>query len=129
VASAELFLELELLRRADCENWRFGRVPCLEKVIGCNLDKASRIMKILKRQAEQAHMKASPTVYPKWGKGAKIRLRFSKSGLPTIEAADNCHFVNMALKRAKPASGPPESGPEPAADREEAVPAQEIDPK
>jgi hypothetical protein len=46
VAPVELFVQLGLLQPADLEAWRFGRVPYLEKVIRCNLEKASRILRI-----------------------------------------------------------------------------------
>jgi hypothetical protein len=62
--------------RGDLENWRFGRVPNLERVIHCNLEKAERILRLLRFHAEARGLKPSRTYYRRWGKGPKQELRF-----------------------------------------------------
>jgi hypothetical protein len=44
----EVFVRMKLLSKEDFEEWRFGRVPYLERVIRCNSSKASRILRILR---------------------------------------------------------------------------------
>lgn len=93
VIPAEVFIQMGYLTKEDYENWRFGRIPYLERVIQCNLSKANRILRILRLHAEDRGLRPSHTVYKKWGKGQKIDLRFSKSGNPTIEALYSTHYL------------------------------------
>jgi hypothetical protein len=109
VAPVEVFVRMELLSRQDLENWRFGRIPYLERVIRCNLAKASRILRILRMHAHDLNLKPSQTAYRKWGKGKKIPLRFSKTGNPHLEEAYSRHFVAPGKRsKASPDKG---SGP------------------
>jgi hypothetical protein len=103
-APVDVFMEMGLLRKADYENWRFGKVPYLEKVIQCNLSKCGRILRILQKHADSARLKPSFTGYNKWGKGQKTRLRFSKTADKNVEQAYAHHFVSkkvVAAIRAK----------------------------
>lgn len=104
VTPVDLFVEMGLLENKSVEDWRFGRVPALERVIKCNLDKASRILRILRYHAEASGLKASHTEYRKWGKGANTPLRFSKSGEPALEQAYSCHFVLSRRRKTDAAS-------------------------
>ena len=45
VAPADVFIEMGHLTKADYAAWHFGRVPYRERVINCNLSKASRILR------------------------------------------------------------------------------------
>ncbi len=99
VAPPELFIEMGLLTRQQYEDWRFGRVPCLERVITCNLAKTSRIIRILRYHAQDRGLKPSNTVYKKWRKGLKRLLRFSMSGDPNLESAYATHHVAGRRKR------------------------------
>lgn len=101
VAPVDVFLHMDLLKAADLEDWRFGRVSYLEKVIRCNLEKASRILRILRLHAHDLNMKPSQTYYKKWGKGAKVPLRFTKSGERPLEEAYARHFVAPGVGRKK----------------------------
>jgi hypothetical protein len=101
VAPVELFMEMGLLRKADHDNWRNGRVPYLEKVIQCNLGKCSRIMRILAKHGASANLKPSWTYYRKWGKGVKTKLRFTKTGDRNIEDAYATHYVASEETRKK----------------------------
>lgn len=99
VSPVEIFLKLEYLNKKDVENWRFGRIPYLEKVIKCNLSKANRILRILKFHAQDIDLKESHTVYKQWGKGKNRNiLRFSKSHDKNVENAYSTHFVRKNLK-------------------------------
>jgi hypothetical protein len=80
VSPIRIFIGMGLLGQPDVDEWRKGRVPYLEKVIKCNLAKASRILRILRMHAHDLKLKPSVTVYKRKNKGRKIPLQFSKSG-------------------------------------------------
>jgi hypothetical protein len=65
----------------------------LEGVIAGNLTRLSRLLRILRLHSHDLKLVPSVTVYMRWGKGPKQRLRFTKSGEPKIEEAYSRHFV------------------------------------
>jgi hypothetical protein len=94
VTPIELLVRLQRITKAQCEDWRFGRIPYLEPVCVGNLSKLNVILRILDYHARAIGLKPSATVYHKWGRGGKhIILRFSKSGAPALEAAYARHYV------------------------------------
>jgi len=95
LSSIDVLLKLEYLSGKDYENWRFGKVEYLEKVCGVNLKKISTINKTINTISKQWNLKKSWTAYNKFGKGKKIRLRFSKSGNEWIEQAFATHHLNI----------------------------------
>jgi hypothetical protein len=106
VAPAELLMRMERLSKTHHEDWRFGRVPYLERVCVGSLSKLSDILRILQHHATAMGLKPSHTVYHKWGKGGKrILLRFSKFGDANVEAAYSRHYV--AAKRPERGDGGP----------------------
>ncbi|MCH7227839.1 hypothetical protein [Haloferula sp. A504] len=94
VAPVELFVEMGLLRPADLESWKRGQVPCLERVIRCNLTRAGRILRLLRFHAHDLKLKPSHTVYHH----RKHPLRFSRSGEPKLEEAYSRHFVVLGKR-------------------------------
>ena len=100
VTPIEVFISMGLLERRDVDNWRAGRIPYLERVVGCNLAKASRILRILRLHAHDLNLKPSTTVYKRKTGGEKIPLRFSKSGERNIEEAYSRHFVRLGKAAA-----------------------------
>jgi hypothetical protein len=85
VEPVEVFIRLGNLDRKAYEDWRFRRVPYLERVIQGNLAKSSRILKILRLHAHDLNMVPSFTDYRNWGKGGNFRLRFTRNGIPKLE--------------------------------------------
>jgi hypothetical protein len=100
VKPVELLIQMGYLKKEDYENWRFGRVSYLERMIQCNLSKINRILHLLRWHAEERGLRPSHTAYVKWGKGAKVQLRFSKSGNPVLESAYSTHYVAGAERQA-----------------------------
>jgi hypothetical protein len=94
VAPLELFIRMDLLSPESVENWRRGRIAHLERVMHCNLAKASRILRILRMHAHDLDLKPSLTEYKRWSKGSRPLLRFSKTGDHNIEDAYARHFVS-----------------------------------
>jgi hypothetical protein len=93
VAPIDVFVGIGLLDPATVEDWRFGRVPYLERVIKCNLTKVSRALRILRYHAHDLKLVPSTTAYMRWGKGPKQRLRFTKTGDHMLEEAYSRHYV------------------------------------
>ena len=85
VAPVELFIRMDLLSPEAAEDWRRGRISYLERVIRCNLSKASRILSILRMHAHDSDLKPSLTVYKRWTKGSRPLLRFSKTGVTMLK--------------------------------------------
>jgi hypothetical protein len=93
VAPVDVLVGMGLLKVEHLRDWRLGRVPYLERVIHCNLTKLSRLLRILRFHAHDLRLVPSGTVYMRWGKGPKQRLRFTKFGDPKREEAYGRHFV------------------------------------
>ncbi len=116
VTPIEVFVRLDLLKPSMVEEWRFNRIPSLEKAIQCNLSNACRILRVLRLHSLARGLKPSRTDYRKWGKGRRIPLRFSKFGDPNLEAAYSTHYLSSRLANAKArpdgfATSPAGSGP------------------
>jgi hypothetical protein len=94
VAPVELFIRMNLLSQESAEDWRRGQISYLERVIRCNLSKASRILRILRMHAHDLDLKPSLTVYKRWTRGSRPLLRFSKTGDHKVEEAYARHFVS-----------------------------------
>jgi hypothetical protein len=99
VTPVDVLIHMTLLTAKDLEDWRLGRIPYLERVIQCNLAKASRILRILRMHAHDLNLKPSQTVYMKYGRG-RYRLRFSKTGDPKLEEAYSRHYIHLARAAA-----------------------------
>ena len=93
VAPVDVLVKMSLLTPEQILDWRRGRIPFLERVIKGNLSRLSRLLRILRFHAHDLNLEPSITVYMRWGKGPKQRLKFSKTGDPKIEEAYSRHFV------------------------------------
>jgi hypothetical protein len=111
VAPVDVLVRMDILRREQVDEWRAGRVPYLERVIQGSLPRLSRLLRILALHAHALGLEPSTTVYVRWGKEARERLRFSKTSDPNLEAAYSRHFVRK--QRSSPAPrGRGEQAPE-----------------
>ena len=93
VAPVDVLVEMDLLAPEHLDEWRRGRMPYLERVVCCNLTKISRLLRILRFHAHDLKLVPSSTAYMRWGKGPKMRLRFTKTGDAKLEEAYARHFV------------------------------------
>ena|SRR3990172_3318579 len=100
VAPIEVFVRMGLLPKENVERWYKGQVDCLERVIGCNLSCASRILRILQMHAHDLNLRTSQTSYRQWG--SRRPLRFSKFRDRNLEEAYSRHFLSPKIKK-KPA--------------------------
>jgi hypothetical protein len=94
VAPVDILLGMGVLSQANYENWRFGKVPFLERVCQANLRQLAGIMHEARVYAQKNGLKSSWTCYHQWGKHKECRLRFSKSGDEKIEYHYATHFVD-----------------------------------
>lgn len=92
VTAIDALLGIGWLRPEKVEDWRRGRVPCLEQVTVASLPKISRAMRVFRSWAKSAGLRPSETVYVSWTRDRR-RLRFSKSGNPDIERAYRTHWL------------------------------------
>jgi len=105
ICSIDIFYELNYLDKSQINDWRFGKIPYLEKVCGKNLGTLTFINKTIKEIAKDLKLKPSWTAYNKFGKGVKTRLIFSKTREDNIENAYATHYIDTEkikeLKREK----------------------------
>jgi hypothetical protein len=101
VSPISILCKMELLKENDIQQWRKGTIPYLERVIKCNLSKASRILRIISFHAHDLNMKPSFTVYKRNAKGKSILLKFTKTGDPNLEKAYSKHFVNTKPRKTE----------------------------
>ena len=94
VCSIDVLIGLKYLSKIDYEKWRNGQVEYLEKICQTNLGKLTTINKIIRQVVAKMNLEPSLSVYNKYGKGSKQKLRFSKSGDFNIEKAYSTHFLN-----------------------------------
>ena len=98
----DVLMDIGVLEKSKYEDWRFGRIPYLERVCMINLSKLSTIRHEMRVYAQKAGLKPSFCYYKQWGtkkKGGQgrkpvIPLRFSKHGNPEIEKQYATHFVD-----------------------------------
>jgi len=106
VAPVDVHVGIGALSKHNLEDWRFGRIPFLEKACEPNLKQLSVIMHEIRAYAEKNNLKSSYTDYHQYGKHKKNKLRFSKSGDDRIEYHYATHFVDVkrvaALKNLLP---------------------------
>lgn len=93
ISPVELLVKMDRLTSKQVKDWRFKRIPYLERVTLGGLGKLNHILNSLKKFAEEQNLKPSMTVYKSWGRGPKTLLRFSKSGNVYMEERYSTHYV------------------------------------
>lgn len=93
ICLVDVFIHLGYLTDKDVANWRFRKVPYLEKSISINLSKISFICKVVHADCKGGKLKASKTAYMCWVKGKREHLQFSKTGRKEIEEAYSTHYL------------------------------------
>jgi hypothetical protein len=113
VAPIDVLVALGWLAPRRVDEWRQGRVDCLETVVDASLGKISASMQLLRDWARTRGLQPNETAYVARSRG-RPALRFSLGGDPAIEHAYRTHWVSPELserKRARLAerqSRPPE---------------------
>ena len=96
VTIVDTFIDVGILDKVDYENWRKGRITYLERVCKGSLGKLNKSVNEIYRYTNKLGLKQSFTYYRKYGKG-KIKLRFSKNGIESIEKRYATHFIAKKL--------------------------------
>lgn len=101
VTAIDVFVGLGWLTQSRVDDWRKGRINCLERVVQASLSKLSTAMKLFRRWAQRRGLKPSETAYLARNRGHRRPLRFSVSGRPEIERVYRTHWVSPELSAAK----------------------------
>jgi hypothetical protein len=96
VVPVDLLIKLRFLSEAGIEEWRSGHAKSLEDVLWCDMEKAARLLEILRRHAHDLKLKPATTPYIEQRNGRRFLLHFSKKEDPAIEKAFSRHFVPLA---------------------------------
>ena len=100
VSAIDVLVGIGWLDPQAVESWRRGQVDCLEEVVRTNLPRISEAMTLFRSWATVRGLTASPTAYvartPR-----RLTLRFSRSGIPAIEASYRTHWVSPELSEKK----------------------------
>jgi hypothetical protein len=113
VSAIDVLVGVGWLEPRRVDEWRQGRVDCLELATIASLGKISTAMRCFQRWAQARGLQPSETAYVARTRDRRP-LRFSKSGDPAIERAYRTHWISPELserKRARLAerqSRPPE---------------------
>jgi hypothetical protein len=110
VAPVNVLLKMDILAPKALEDWRFGRVPYLERVIRGSLSRLSRLLRILGFHCHDLKLVPSHTAYVKWGKGPRTPLRFTKTGEERLEQIYARHFVWPGKSPVHPPNEKPDAG-------------------
>ncbi|MDQ0219184.1 hypothetical protein [Peribacillus cavernae] len=102
ISPIDILIKMERITPKQAEDWRFKRIPYLERVTIGNLSKLNHILKSLAKFARERNLQPSKRVYMSWGKGAKQRLRFSKSDSPYMEELYSTHYVKVQKAGSQP---------------------------
>lgn len=93
VSPLDLLVKMDRISQKQVKDWRFKKIPYIERVTVGNLSKLNHILKSLRKFAKEQNLKPSITVYKSWGKGPKKTLSFSKSGSRHMEERYSTHYV------------------------------------
>lgn len=101
VTPIDVLQRTDRLTKKQIEDWRFGLVEYLERIISGNLSQLSRFLRILEKHCLSIGLKPSQTVYTRHGvKGKRPKLRFTKSEDANLELAYSRHYVSTYRKPA-----------------------------
>jgi hypothetical protein len=100
VSPLDVLVGIGWLDPGAVKRWRHGQINCLESVVQTNLSRISEAMKLFRSWAAGKWLSASETDYVA-GTPQRQRLRFSRSGDPTIERLYRTHWVSPELSEKK----------------------------
>jgi hypothetical protein len=98
VAPVEVFVRLGLLRDGDVDAWQRGDTNYLEKLLSCDLGKATRVLGILRMHAHALGLKPVRAVYLKADARPRYLLRFTRDEDVNVETAYSTHYTAAASR-------------------------------
>jgi hypothetical protein len=63
VCSVDVFIALGYITESDYQNWRFGKIPYLEKVCKFNLHKLSTVNRLIRKYSSEWNLEKSWTEF------------------------------------------------------------------
>lgn len=100
VSPVDMLVGIGWLDPGTVNRWRRGQIECLEAVIQTDLARTSEAMRLFRAWATAKELLASETDYMA-RTPQRQRLRFSRSGNPTIERLYRTHWVSPELSERK----------------------------
>ena len=100
VSPVDVLVGIGWLDPGTVNRWRRGQIECLEAAIQTNLARITEAMKLFRAWATARELLASETDYVA-RTPQRQRLRFSRSGNPTIERLYRTHWVSPVLSERK----------------------------
>jgi hypothetical protein len=100
VSPVDMLIGIGWLDPGTVNRWRRGQIEFLERAIQTNLARISEAMKLFRAWATARELLASETHYVA-RTPQRQRLRFSRSGNPTIERLYRTHWVSPELSERK----------------------------
>ena len=100
VSPLDVLVGIGWLDLGAVKRWRQGQIDCLEGVVQTNLSRISEAMRLFRSWAAGKGLLASETDYVA-RTPQRPRLRFSRSGDPTIERLYRTHWVSPELSERK----------------------------
>jgi hypothetical protein len=100
VSPVDMLVGIGWLDPGTVNRWRRGQIEFLEAAIQTNLARISEAMKLFRAWAAAKELLASETDYVA-RTAQRQRLRFSRSGNPTIERLYRTHWVSPELSERK----------------------------
>lgn len=97
----DVLIAMGHLSEQKYEDWRFKRIPYLERGISLNLSKINFLLRSFHKNCVNGKLNPSITAYKSWGKGRKLDLKFSKSGDPKLEKSYATRFIVKRKPREK----------------------------
>jgi len=100
VSPIDVLVGIGWVDRGTVDRWRRGQIECLEAAIQTNLARITEAMKLFRAWATARDLLASETDYVA-RTPQRQRLRFSRSGNPTIERLYRTHWVSPELSERR----------------------------
>lgn len=91
----DVLIAMGYLSEKTYEDWRFKRIPYLERGVSLNLSKINFLLRSFHKNCVSGKLKPSITAYKSWGKCRKLDLKFSKSGDPKLEKSYATRFISQ----------------------------------
>ena len=95
----DVLIGMGLLRPEHVKDWRFSRVPYLERVINCNLSRLSRLLRILRFHAHDLNLKPS----------APLSRRTTRSIVPVATVTMTMPMRAFLSRSQRASAKPPDS--------------------
>jgi hypothetical protein len=101
VSAIDVLCGMALLQPTHVDQWRKGRIDCLEQMIQGNPDKISFSIQTFHRWAQQKSLKPSETAYLRGTRAGTMPLQFPRSRDPEIEKRYRIHYLSPAMPERK----------------------------